>query len=113
MNPTSDTPKAIIHLSTVTRRLKELLLEVETKQFWVQAQFIPENSGQAQAGHCYGQLVENGENGRTIARMRAVIWRSARERIEQKLQQAGGLLTQQQEICALAAVRFHSVFGLS
>jgi exodeoxyribonuclease VII large subunit len=113
MNPISEIPKAIFPLSAVTRRLKELLLEVESKQFWVQAQFIPENSGQATAGHCYGQLVENGANGRTIARMRAVIWRSARVRIEQKLQHAGGLLTQQQEICALSAVRFHPVFGLS
>jgi exodeoxyribonuclease VII large subunit len=59
--------------------------------------------------------VETDENGRTIARMRAVIWRTQRERIEQKLREAGceRSLDEEQEICALAAIRFHPVYGLS
>jgi hypothetical protein len=78
MNHTTEVPKAIFPLSAVTRRLNELLVEVESRRFWVQAQFIPENKGQNQGGHCYCSLVENDEDGRTVARMRAVIWRSAR-----------------------------------
>ena len=45
----------------------------------------------------------------------AVIWRSHRERIEQKLREAGceQSLTEEQEICALSAIRFHPIYGLS
>ena len=77
--------QTIFPLHAITRRLKELLVEVESKRFWVQAQFVPENGGKLSGGHCYASLVETDETGKTIARMRAVIWRSHRERIEQKL----------------------------
>jgi exodeoxyribonuclease VII large subunit len=47
--------------------------------------------------------------------MRAVIWRNYREQIEEKLRDAGckELLGAEQEICALSAIRFHPVYGLS
>jgi exodeoxyribonuclease VII large subunit len=115
MNPLQPLPKTIFSLQSITRRLKEVLAEVESKRFWVQAQFVPENGGKRQAGHCYGSLVEHDDQGRTIARMRVVIWNSYRERIEQKLREAGceRLLAEEQEICALSAVMFHPVYGLS
>ncbi len=106
-------PNKIFSLRAITRRLKELLVEVEAKQFWVRAQFVPENG--FRAGHLYCSLVDNDDTGSTVARMRAVIWKSDRERIENKLRQANQeqLLSEGQEICALCAVRYHAVYGLS
>lgn len=104
----------IFPLQAITQRLKEVLVEFESKRFWGKAQFVPDG-GTRRNGHCYGSLVEHDETGRPIAKMRVVIWRFYRERIEQKLYNAGceQLLTEQQEICALSAIRFHPVYGLS
>jgi exonuclease VII large subunit len=79
----------IFSLHAITRRLKELLVAVESKRFWVQAQFVPKNGGKLSGGHRYASLVETDKTGKTTARMRAVIWRSHRERIEHKLREAG------------------------
>ena len=115
MNLFPQPTKPIFPLHMITGRLKELLAEVESKRFWVQAQFVPDQSSKRPGGHCYGSLVENDGQGQRIAQMRAVVWSSYRQRIEQKLREAGceQMLSKQQEICALAAIRFHPVYGLS
>lgn len=114
MNYNPPPSETIFPLQAITQRLKEVLVEFEAKRFWVRAQFVPDG-GTRRNGHCYGSLVEHDETGRPIAKMRAVIWRSYRERIEQKLYDAGceQRLAEQQEICALSAIRFHPVYGLS
>ncbi len=91
--------------------MKEILVEIESKQFWVRAQFVPENSGRNSAGHLYCSLVDNDDSGKAVARMRATIWKSDRERIEQKLKAADQeqMLTEGQEICALCSVGYHAV----
>ena len=108
-------PAKFFRLRAVTKRLKQLLVEVEAKRFWVRAQCVPESGGCLTTGHFYCSLVDNDDRGNPAARMRAVIWRADRERIERKLQQAGQqqALTVEQEICALCAVQFHAVCGLS
>ena len=106
MNDLPEIPKTIFPLRAVTQRLKEVLVDVESKRFWVQAQFVPDGSGKRRNGHCYGCLVEYDEDGQPAAQMRVVIWRSYYERIEHKLREAGceQLLTEQQEICAALRV---------
>lgn len=45
MTQVPEPPETIFPLHAITRRLKELLVEVDWKRFWVQAQFVPENGG--------------------------------------------------------------------
>jgi len=68
MAPLSATSTKIFSLRAVARRLKEILVEVEAKQFWLRAQFVPESAGNASAGHLYCSLVDHNENGKVAAR---------------------------------------------
>jgi OB-fold nucleic acid binding domain len=63
-------------------RLKNILLESTKKTFWVRAQLV---SGSSKGGHFYGELVDIGDRGETIAKMRVMIWRAEYEKIRQKL----------------------------
>ncbi len=107
-------PRKIFRLKDVTSRLRAILLEASAKQFWVRAQFIPDR-GAKRTGHCYGNLVEVDPSGRTVAKMRAVIWEADFERIQETLRAQGqaDALAGNREICACCAVRFHEVHGLS
>ena len=100
-------PAKVFQLRAVTRRLKDLLVEVEAKRFWVRAQCVPESGGRLSTGHFYCSLVDNDDRGKPAARMRAVIWRTDRERIERKLQQAG-----QQQALAVALLPEQPPVGL-
>ena len=114
MDPTSQiTPGPIkIHrLRSVTERLKNILLESTKKTFWVRAQLV---SGGSKGGHFYGELVDIGDRGETVAKMRVMIWRAEYEKIRQKLIDDGqpDTLHGNREICALCSLRFHEVHGL-
>lgn len=85
---TSPSPPRTFRLSEVTKRLRDVLLPVTAKRFWVRAQVVPENT-RATGGHVYGQLVESDDSGRDVARMRVTIWKSDYERIEQALRARG------------------------
>jgi exodeoxyribonuclease VII large subunit len=113
MEPTSQSEPTIFRLRSVTERLKYILLESTKKSFWVRAQLVSEK-GARKAGHFYGELVDVGDGGETVAKMRAVIWRAEYEKIRRKLIDAGQPETLQgnREICALCSLRFHEVYGL-
>jgi exodeoxyribonuclease VII large subunit len=111
--PQSTEQVRIFRLRAITGRLKSILLDATQKQFWVRAQLVPDKVNRMR-GHFYGELADIDEDGRTVAKMRAVIWRGEYERIKQKLADDGqpDALNGNREICALCAVRFHEVYGL-
>ena len=66
---------------------------------------------QSQAGHLYLELVEKGEGDRVVAKLEAVVWRSAWQRVRRTLEKAGQPLADGQEIRCLADVDFYGPFG--
>ena len=115
--PPSDVPPPrMFRLSEVTNRLRDVLLPVTAKRFWVRAQFVPDRN-RAPGGHIYGQLVESDDFGKDVARLRVTIWKSDFERIEETLLARGqdrlDALRTGGEVCAECSVRYHAVFGLS
>jgi exodeoxyribonuclease VII large subunit len=106
-------PPKIFRLRAVTARINDIILDVTTKRFWVQAHLVVSKGG-ARSGHFYCELVDNDENGAPIARMQAVIWRSQLDSIRNKLRDAGDpdVLAGNREICALCSVSYHAVYGL-
>lgn len=111
--PPANQPPRIFRLAAVTGRIRDLLLEVSSKRFWVQAQLVARSA--ARSGHFYGELLDVEESGQTVAKMNAVIWRSNLEVIRRKLEIAGAaeLLEGNREICVLCSVTYHEVHGLS
>ena len=106
-------PRKVFRLSAITSRIRDLLLEASAKQFWIQSQFVVDKTGVG--GHLYGNLIEVDPRGKTVAKIRAMIWSSDLELIQRKLRASGlpDTLRESGEICALCAVRFHEVHGLS
>ena len=94
-------PPRIFRLAAVTGRIRDLLLEVSAKRFWVRAQLVARSA--ARSGHFYGELLDVDEGGQTVAKLNAVIWRSSLTEIRRTLEQAGAteLLEGNREICVL------------
>lgn len=111
--PPANQPPRIFRLAAVTGRIRDLLLEVSSKRFWVRAQLVARSA--ARSGHFYGELLDVEEDGQTVAKMNAVIWRSNLEVIRRKLEiaNAAELLEGNREICVLCSVTYHEVHGLS
>ena len=49
-------PPRIFRLAAVTGRIRDLLLEVSAKRFWVRAQLVARSA--ARSGHFYGELLD-------------------------------------------------------
>ncbi len=81
-------PPKIYHLRSITARIKQILLDATTKRFWVQAHLVSNKSGVG-SGHFYCELVETDDQGRQVAKINAVIWKSSLEAINRKLHVAG------------------------
>lgn len=111
--PPSNQPPRIFRLAAVTGRIRDLLLEVSAKRFWVRAQLVARSA--ARSGHFYGELLDVADDGQTVAKMAAVIWRSSLIDIRRKLEAAGAteLLEGNRDICVLCSVTYHEVHGLS
>lgn len=116
MSEPESTPPRIFRLQDVTKRLREVLLPVTAKQFWLRAQLVPEKT-RSSGGHYFGQLVEKDDKGRDVAKIRVMIWKNDVERIEDTLRTRGEdhlqILRRGGDICASCSVRFHPIFGLS
>jgi exodeoxyribonuclease VII large subunit len=111
--PTSAAPPQIFRLAAVTSRIRDLLLEVTVRRFWLRAQLVAR--GPARSGHFYGELLDIDDDGQTVAKMNAIIWKSTLLGIRRKLELAGcpELLAGNRDICALCSVAYHEVHGLS
>jgi exodeoxyribonuclease VII large subunit len=106
-------PPQIFRLAAVTARIRDLLLEISVRRFWVRAQLVAR--GPARSGHFYGELLDVDDDGQTVAKMNAIIWKSTLQQIRRKLELAGcgDLLAGNRDICALCSVAYHEVHGLS
>ncbi len=111
--PATHQPPRIFRLAAVTSRIRDLLLEVSSKRFWVRAQLVARTP--ARSGHFYGELLDVDDNGQTVAKMSAVIWRANVLEIRRKLERSGSaeLLEGNRDICVLCSVTYHEVHGLS
>lgn len=116
MPQTEVPPTRLFCLSGVAARLRDVLLPVSAKKFWVRAQFVPVRNP-APGGHFYGQLIKASDVGQDIARIRGQIWKSNFERIEEMFQareqDRPDALRTGVEVCAQCSVRYHPFFGLS
>jgi exodeoxyribonuclease VII large subunit len=99
-------------LSEVTTRIKSVVQEVFKSEFWIKAE-INKLGIQKHSGHAYPELVEK-VNGKLVAEMRATLWRSDFERIDQDFR---SVIKEplREGITALIKVRitFHELYGLS
>jgi len=113
-HPSTSSTRKIFRLSAVTTRIRDLLLDATKAQFWVKALFVPDK-GRGTGGHCYGNFVEQDDNGTQVAKLRAVIWKADLQRIERAFSEHGleNALRDSMEVCALCGVRFHPVHGLT
>jgi len=99
-------------LSQVTANIKSVVQDVFKSEFWVKAE-INKLGIQKHSGHAYPELVEK-INGKLVAEMRATLWRSDFDRINQdfrsKIKEP-----LREGITALIKVRitFHELYGLS
>jgi exodeoxyribonuclease VII large subunit len=65
-------------------------------------------------GHCYLELLEKDENGRTLARIRANMWASQFSQINSKFFAAtGAQLASGMKIMALVSASYHAAYGMS
>lgn len=76
------TQKTIFSLSDVTKSIQKTLQDRYSSAFWVKAEMNKLNY-YPHSGHCYPELVEK-QNGRTIAEIRANLWKDDYNRINQQ-----------------------------
>ena len=100
-----------IELTGLTDLLKTCLEEVFPDRIWVKAEIG--GLSRKQNGHCYLELSQS-ESGMVVAKVRATIWASRWNYIDQYFKSVtGSSLDVGMEILARAQVTFHPVFGLS
>ncbi len=112
---TNNTPtqKKILRLSAIANRIGQIINEKTSgKRFWMKAEVS--SSHQNANGHTYFDFVEM-QHGRQVAKLRGMIWRDDRARIEKEFAQAGieFKLENGKEITTECTIEYHPVFGLS
>ena len=82
-------------------------------RYWVRAEVSDLRRAGGQ-GHGYVELLEKGEEGDVVAKVRATIWSSTYTLIEQRFERSGvGKLSSGMSILALVGIAFHPQYGLS
>lgn len=100
-----------VDLLTLQNSIKEGLCDLFPEKLWVKAEIA---SVQARMnGHCYMDLVQS-EEGRQLAKVKAVIWRSKYPMVRAFFKEATGKdLSEGQQILVLAQVNYSELYGLS
>lgn len=101
-------------------RLSELLASVRrcieagfVGRYWVKAETSDVRTASG-AGHCYMELLEKGERGDVLARVRANMWAGVYGEVRRRFLEVGvGELSSGMNILALVQVTYHEQFGLS
>jgi exodeoxyribonuclease VII large subunit len=102
----------IFSLSEVARSIQKTISERYTQAYWIKAEMNKLNL-YSHSGHCYPELVEK-LDGRVITEMRALLWRTDYERVQQKfLSVLGEELSQGITILFLANIQYDPMYGLS
>ena len=107
----TSSPRAIT-LREFTSLVSGLLTDMSVRDRWVTAEIM---DLAVRGGHCYMELVEKEpDTGRTLAKLRAIIWASAYPRMAAMFCAATGQqLASGLKVMVKVTVNFHSVFGLS
>ena len=100
-----------VDLLTLQNSIKEGLCDLFPEKLWVKAEIASVQS--RMNGHCYLELVQS-EEGRQLAKVKAVIWRSKFPMIRAFFREATGKdLAEGQQILVLAQVSYSELYGLS
>ena len=104
--------RKVFTLLEVTRSVQNTLQERYSSAFWVKAEMNKLNFYR-QSGHCYPELVEKSE-GRVIAQIRSVLWRTDYQRINASFQSLlHEPLKDGIKILFQAKITFDPVYGIS
>lgn len=104
--------RPIYSLSEITQSLQNVISKTYTHSYYVKAEILKLNY-YPHSGHCFPELVEK-ENGKIKAEMRALIWSSQFQTINDRfLTITGEPLKENITILCLASVEFSARYGLS
>ncbi|MDY6121826.1 MAG: exodeoxyribonuclease VII large subunit [Porphyromonas sp.] len=82
-------------------------------KYWIHAETLDVRTN-ASSGHCYLELVQKGEGGELVARMRAMMWRGVAGEVCSRFREQTGMdFVSGLEVMLLVSVGFHEQFGLS
>ncbi len=103
--------KEWIDLLTLQTRLKDGLESIFPDRLWVRAELA--SVSVKSNGHCYLELSQSGPSG-TVAKVRAVIWRSVYTPLQHYFRQTTGAdLQEGMSIMARVAVNYSELYGLT
>lgn len=102
----------VYSLSEITGSIKSVINKTYTRAYYVKAEMIRLNK-YPHSGHCYPELVEK-EGDKIVTQMRAVIWKTQVEAINEKfLKITGEELKDNISILCLATIEFSPQYGLA
>ena len=100
-----------VDLLTLQNTIREGLTELFPEKVWVKAEIAAVQA--RMNGHCYLDLVQS-EEGRQLAKVKAVIWKSKSQMLRAFFKDATGKdLEVGQQILVLAEVNYSELYGLS
>src|SRR3546814_432169 len=82
--PEAIADKTIFSLFEVARSIKKTIVKRYSKTYWISAEMNKLNY-YSHSGHCYPDLVDK-KDGKVIAEMRSIIWKSDYRRISQQFE---------------------------
>lgn len=104
--------RPVYSLSEITGSLKSVINKTYTRAYYIKAEMIRLNR-YPHSGHCFPELVEK-EGDRIVTQMRAVIWKTQVEAINEKFQKiTGEELKDNISILCLATIEFSPQYGLA
>lgn len=104
--------RPVYSLSEITGSLKSVINKTYTRAYYIKAEMIRLNR-YPHSGHCFPELVEK-EGDKIVTQMRAVIWKTQVEAINEKFMKiAGEELKDNISILCLATIEFSPQYGLA
>ena len=104
--------RPVYSLSEITGSLKSVINKTYTRAYYIKAEMIRLNR-YPHSGHCFPELVEK-EGDKIVTQMRAVIWKTQVETINEKfLKITGEELKDNISILCLATIEFSPQYGLA
>lgn len=104
--------KPVYSLSEISKSLQSVINKSYTKAYYIKAEIMKLNV-YPHTGHCYPELVEK-EGNKICAQMRAVIWKTQFESINEKFVRiTGERLKDSISILCLATIEFSPQYGLA
>lgn len=104
--------RPVYSLSEITSSLKSVINKTYTRAYYIKAEMIRLNK-YPHSGHCFPELVEK-EGDKIVTQMRAVIWKTQVEAINEKFMKiTGEELKDNISILCLATIEFSPQYGLA